>query len=51
MAKTTEKKSEERAATDKKPSVLEQLGEKRKETMEYAPKVKPSGRNIPEAAL
>lgn len=51
LAKTTEKKSEERAATDKKPSVLEQLGEKRKETMEYAPKVKPSGRNIPEAAL
>ena len=51
LAKTTEKKSEERVATDKKPSVLEQLGEKRKETMEYAPKVKPSGRNIPEAAL
>lgn len=44
-------KAETRAAAEKKPSILEQLGEKKKEAMDHAPKAKAPGRMAPEAAL
>lgn len=40
-----------RNTEEKKTSVLEQLGEKKKEAMDHAPKTKASGRTVQEAAL
>ena len=51
LAQQMEKKAEMRAAAEKKPSILEQLGEKKKEAMDHAPKAKAPGRMAPEAAL
>ncbi|MBQ4425065.1 MAG: hypothetical protein II882_04955 [Lachnospiraceae bacterium] len=51
LAQQMEKKVEMRAAAEKKPSILEQLGEKKKEAMDHAPKAKAPGRMAPEAAL
>jgi hypothetical protein len=45
------KKAEQRDSAEKKSSVLAQLGEKKREAMEHAPKAKASGRAVPEAAL
>lgn len=45
------KKAEHREPAEKKSSVLAQLGEKKKEAMEHAPKAKAPGRAVPEAAL
>ena len=45
------KKAEQRDPAEKKSSVLAQLGEKKREAMEHAPKAKASGRAVPEAAL
>ena len=46
------KLAKERSDTpEKKTSVLAQLGEKKKEAMEHAPKAKAPGRTVPEAAL
>ena len=51
LAQEMEKKAAARGGAEKKPSVLEQLGEKKKEAMDHAPKAKASGRTAPEAAL
>ena len=51
LAQEMEKKAAARAGAEKKPSVLEQLGEKKKEAMDHAPKAKAPGRMAPEAAL
>lgn len=51
LAQEMAKRAEARDSTDKKPSILSQLGEKKKEAMEHAPKVKAPGRGVPEAAL
>ena len=51
LAQQMEKKAEMRAAAEKKPSILEQLGEKKKEAMDHAPKAKAPGRMAPDAAL
>ena len=45
------KKAEQKGSVEKKSSVLAQLGEKKKEAMEHAPKAKAPGRAVPEAAL
>ena len=45
------KKAEARDTAEKRPSILSQLGEKKKEAMEHAPKAKAPGRAVPEAAL
>lgn len=51
LAQKLEKKAEARESAEKKPSILSQLGEKKKEAMEHAPKAKAPGRRVPEAAL
>ncbi len=51
LAQEMEKKAAARGGAEKKPSVLDQLGEKKKEAMDHAPKAKASGRTAPEAAL
>ena len=51
LAKEMAKKAEARDTAEKRPSILSQLGEKKKEAMEHAPKAKASGRAVPEAAL
>ena len=51
LAKQMEQKTTARAAAEKKPSILEQLGEKKKEAMEHAPKGKAPDRIAAEAAL
>ena len=45
------KKAETRDTAEKRPSILSQLGEKKKEAMEHAPKAKAPGRAVTEAAL
>ncbi len=42
---------DQRDSAEKKTSVLAQLGEKKREAMEHAPKAKAPGRAVPEAAL
>ncbi len=51
LAKQMEERAAARAGEDRKPSILEQLGEKKKEAKEHAPKAKTHGRTVPEAAL
>ena len=51
LAQKLEKKAEARESAEKKPSILSQLGEKKKEAMEHAPKAKAPGRTAPEAVL
>ena len=51
LAQKLEKRAEARDAAEKKPSILSQLGEKKKEAMEHAPKAKAPGRAVPEAVL
>ena len=51
LAQEMAKKAEARDTAEKRPSILSQLGEKKKEAMEHAPKAKASGRAVPEAAL
>ncbi|MBQ9030624.1 MAG: hypothetical protein IJ106_04115 [Parasporobacterium sp.] len=51
LSQEMEKKAAARAGAEKKPSILEQLGEKKKEAMDHAPKAKAPGRAVPEAAL
>lgn len=51
LAQEMEWKTSARNTEEKKTSVLEQLGEKKKEAMEHAPKAKAPGRAVPEAAL
>ena len=51
LAQEMAKKAEARESADKKPSILSQQGEKKKEAMEHAPKAKAPGRGIPEAVL
>ena len=51
LAKEMAKKGEARDTAEKRPSILSQLGEKKKEAMEHAPKAKAPGRAVPEAAL
>ena len=51
LAQKLEKKAEARESAEKKPSILSQLGEKKKEAMEHAPKAKAPGRTVPEAVL
>ena len=51
LAQEMAKKAEARDTAEKRPSILSQLGEKKKEAMEHAPKAKASGRGVPEAAL
>ena len=51
MAKRAERAGMTKDPVEKKPSVLAQLGEKKREAMEHAPKAKAPGRAVPEAAL
>lgn len=51
LAQEMAKKAEARDTAEKKPSILSQLGEKKKEAMEHAPKAKAPGRGVPEAVL
>ena len=51
LAQEMAKKAEARDTAEKRPSILSQLGEKKKEAMEHAPKAKAPGRAVPEAAL
>lgn len=51
LSQEMEKKAAARVGAEKKPSILEQLGEKKKEAMDHAPKAKAPGRAVPEAAL
>ena len=51
LAQKLEKKAETRDSAEKKPSILSQLGEKKKEAREHAPKAKAPGRTVPEAVL
>lgn len=51
LAQEMKKETSARNTEEKKTSVLEQLGEKKKEAMDHAPKTKASGRTVQEAAL